>query len=1204
MKIPFWTATRKAQNIAFSYDVKGDALGLTLKRNGLPLPVVQWSQAAPDAALVIAEWLERSAETEDDDVTANDTEILLKPAMVASLGLSTAAALGLPPATTLALDIKPVGRIDEDSFHLKTTWVRLGGQPIRATLAGAILKAEGAVWRVPEPLWSLHKAAQCLSGPLERTERFQKLSELKAIWTDESHLPVTSDAYLQDIRIHYAAALSLKLRTLTPDTTEFDPVLFGANTASEANIEGREASEDWDNILSPRAQKLFAEDRFRRESGVRSVYVLKDGEYIFIDPELRPVLKAVRVLQDSAEIERRAFILNPRTVLREKLGEEQSQTLSFERLFIETEQFSQRVAGVDIWRKTVLPWVLPSGNNKWLPEKFGLKVADDFYNVAPQNVPLIIERFEDAQAAQRLSVDVTGLLEPTHPGDIPLSALPVNEQTRLAITNLGLLVDTSSDPNGFSEAAQAWRGQLAEKVFLVVKENFEEVEFSSSLTDFTGQVADLTAPVSIPSMVRTAVKPHQQEGVDWLVHSLQAHHAGVLLADDMGLGKTLQAIALMAWLREDMQKGGRPLAPFLIVAPTGLLGNWQDEIKKHLSSPWLGRLVLAFGGDLKYLKDETGLGLKDIQTGRAALNAASWHDAGVVLTTYETLRDYHFSFARSHFALIVYDEIQKLKNPVSQMTRACKALNADFTLGMTGTPVENRLQDLWSIMDVISPGLLGSSRDFEKRYPATDAPRLQELKALLTSAANDKPPYMLRRLKSDALKGLPAKTITPYIVDMPEKQAAAYSSLVMRAVAGAASGTLGPGGMLQILAHMRGVSLHPVDPTLVPNDFDDYARDSARLSKTLEILDEISHKNEKALIFVEDLAMQERLAVLIYKRFKLDKPPMRINGGVPGPKRQDMVRTFQQDTQHFGVMILSPKAGGVGLTLTSANHVIHLSRWWNPAVEDQATDRVFRIGQTKNVHVHLPLAVHPGPGIRESSFDLRLDALLERKRQLTRDLFMPPEADDGDISELFNEVATGTVVPVEVTSAPEPLAASKWDLQEKAVRPTMVFGGKVIDSGARVWRVPAGKERPTKDIFAIFDGKDIKELIIRDPYALATDRAISAQIAFLSGLANSCRNLGGISIEYAPDISADDVLARKTFGEKFINAFQNKSPLFSLLRRSKKNAYDDFHDRSVEIGIKNAMGHVQIHELLIGRGLEALFNEKFECTITYSPPRI
>jgi len=176
---------------------------------------------------------------------------------------------------------------------------------------------------------------------------------------------------------------------------------------------------------------------------------------------------------------------------------------------------------------------------------------------------------------------------------------------------------------------------------------------------------------------------------------------------------------------------------------------------------------------------------------------------------------------------------------------------------------------------------------------------------------------------------------------------------------------------------------------------------------------------------------------MIQARFKLARLPMRINGSVPGPKRQEMVNAFQAAPGVFDVMILSPKAGGVGLTLTEANHVIHLSRWWNPAVEDQATDRVFRIGQRRDVHVHLPMAVHPDPAIRDSSFDLRLNALIDRKRQLTRDLFLPPDASEGELADLFRQVSLGE--PTQGVEA-EAGSASEAVLLRHRQQPARRFG--------------------------------------------------------------------------------------------------------------------------------------------------------------------
>jgi SNF2 family DNA or RNA helicase len=589
----------------------------------------------------------------------------------------------------------------------------------------------------------------------------------------------------------------------------------------------------------------------------------------------------------------------------------------------------------------------------------------------------------------------------------------------------------------------------------------------------------------------------------------------------MGLGKTVQAIAFMAWLRAEATAGRRSAAPILIVAPTGLLGTWRDEIGRHLAPPRLGPLTPAFGAALKSLREEDSFDDRDIDTGRAALRSEAWQDSGVVLTTYETLRDYHFSFAKTRFGLIVFDEVQKLKNPASQLTRAAKTLNGAFVLAMTGTPVENRLQDLWSIMDVAAPGLLGSSRDFERRHPADDVAALGALKAQLTEEADGRPPHMLRRLKTDALEGLPTKHIHRFEAEMPPLQARAYRDLVIRAAAGASGGTMGQGGMLSILAGMRGVSLHPVDPRLAVGDLDAYAQDSARLAHTLSVLQEIAAKREKALVFVEDLAMQDRLAGLIQTRFALRHTPIRINGGVPGIRRQELVRRFQEAPAGFDVMILSPKAGGVGLTLTAANHVIHLSRWWNPAVEDQATDRVYRIGQSRDVHVHLPMAVHPDPLIRATSFDLRLDALIERKRQLTRDLFLPPGGEEADLAELFREVSEPGPAPTEMTPASPDASPAPRSTTRAA--------------GSLNWRVEAGEPRPTDEIMTFFAGRRISHVRIRDPYALCRRANRTAQIAFVRGLASAASSLEAVTVQYAPDVpgDSDDAAQRRDFGSAF-----------------------------------------------------------------------
>ena len=1260
---------RKAQRHSFIWREEDGDLVVTLEQAGSSFPTSQWPTLRPDSTGTISSLLSAQSDNGEalPDIQLNDAHLRLTPQAVASLSASSAATLGLPSTTPLALDLRARNRIDEDAFRLSVRWVRPGGQPVRAELRGAILLTDSGPRRVPEPLWSLHNAADPLTRPLDKSDRFEALARLREHWPEDPQLAVESEAYLKDLRVHYAASLSLKLKTLTPDRTEFDPVLFSARTVSEAGENGEAIDEEADSILAPSAQKLFANDRFRRDGQARPVYVLQNGEYLFIDPALRPALDVVRRLQDAPEAQRRSFILNPRKVMRESLGQEKADEIDLENLFIDTEQFSARVSGVDIWRAPVLPWIIPSQKNKWIPEQFGLRIGEDYFALPAKNIAEVTRRVEKAAENSQPDVDVEGLLEPAQEdGPPPPARLPVNDQSRAALASLAPFSESHNRNNDLEPEAKdsQWDAATQGKLFLVVHDNFEEVEYAPlGLTESLDEAP--AEPINTPALLQSTLKSHQIEGLTWLAHSSIAGRPGALLADDMGLGKTIQAIAFMALLQSEAAAGRRPRAPFLIVAPTGLLGTWRTEIEKHLRDPQLGQLVPAFGGNLKLLRDEDSFGSRDIETGKASLDAANWRDAGVVLTTYETLRDYHFSFARTRFGLIIYDEIQKLKNPGSQMTRAAKALNADFTLGLTGTPVENRLQDLWSIMDVVAPGFLGASRDFEKRHPSDNIEALARLKAQLTDPIKGRPPYMLRRMKGEVLDGMPTKTVHPLEMDMPPAQANAYRDLVIRAAAAGAAGTLGKGGMLTTLANMRGVSLHPIDPRQAPDDLGAYAQDSARLAQTLAILENISRANEKALIFVEDLAMQERLAGLIGDRFNLARRPTRINGGVPGHKRQALVEAFQARPGIFDVMILSPKAGGVGLTLTAANHVIHLSRWWNPAVEDQATDRVFRIGQTKDVHVYLPMAVHPDPDLAASSFDLRLNALMERKRKLTRDLFFPPDASDGELGDLFREVSlereiepenssisaepstddackfeasTGSAAPprdpvkpeprepikavetVESVDALEPVepsgntsnelpeleqkADSLETVQESADRRVLSLSKAIADAQIKLWRRGPGEPRPTDEILALFSGLHITKVAIRDPYALASYSARSSQIEFLQALKSSARALESVLIEYAPEAEGDldDVTSRREFGSGYASSFGSSPPKLLLVRRSKRSRDDDFHDRFIEVDIRHAAGTIKTHQLTIGRGVEALYNDRRQCTVTYAPP--
>ena len=953
--------------------------GLFRRASSEIVRVSEWPRAAPEAgqaALALARALDN-----DGQISEEAEGIVLPPQLVARLDEADAFALGLPPATSITLQLNSGGSLAEGTIKVDTKWVRRGGLPVRADIAGARLREGGRVGRIPEPIYSAFQAALAVNAADDPDQRRAAFAELRSTLGDDIGTGIEADGFLERVRIAYAANFSLNAKT-DHGRFDFDPVLFSKNASESA--EGDLVDEEEASLLTPQDNQHF-QRRFRGQDGGRRSYLLSDGTLLFLDPMLGKALDIVRAKQVGTSQEKREFLRSPQRILREKLkldaaGDDEAA----DRLFIETQQFSERVSGIEVWQKPVLPWIKPKPNS-WLPEGFGLRIGDPpdarHVELAPGEAETIASEVETAIDAGKETIAWR---------DESIPATPTTLQAARAIADLER--EIADEVEG--RASDRTERESVDIFFLQVGENFEQLDYAR-LPRPDAELQDFDVP-ELPKGLRSEPKPHQVKAFAWFVEAWERRMPGVLLADDMGLGKTFQALMFLLWLRSKTphQK------PVLIVAPTGLLRNWQAELSQHIEAELIGPVVEAFGANLRNFRLEAG---SDIRGGTSRLDVSEWNDAGIVLTTYETMRDYHMSFARIPFAAIVYDEIQKLKNPASQMTRAAKALNGTIQIAMTGTPVENRLQDLWSIADTVYPGFLGSSREFESSFPVNDLERLGDLQHRLIERDKELPPFMLRRMKDEILTGLPEKMARKYSVEMPTAQAQAYDIVLARARALRESGE--QGAMLKVLHMLRGTSLHPSPPRGISN-IDEYIGQSARLKKTFEILEEVKQRGEKALLFCEDLEMQAFLAMAIQERFSLERRPMCISGKVAGHKRQEMVTAFQSSPTSFDVLILSPKAGGVGLTITAANNVIHLSRWWNPAVEDQATDRAYRIGQTRPVTIHIPMAVHPDEAIGPSSFDERLDALMERKRSLSRGLLMPPES-DRDVEDLLSDVLDG-----------------------------------------------------------------------------------------------------------------------------------------------------------------------------------------------------
>ena len=524
---------------------------------------------------------------------------------------------------------------------------------------------------------------------------------------------------------------------------------------------------------------------------------------------------------------------------------------------------------------------------------------------------------------------------------------------------------------------------------LIVKANVDEVDYAEPYGDLG--VPTGSKPL-LPTSLKTNVRllEHQLAGVAWLQHlwgrSPRACR-GALLADEMGLGKTLQLLTFIVWCLEH----DPAVDPFLIVAPVSLLENWKQEINKFFEPGTLPVLTL-YGPTLREKRlPRATIQEELLRAGIARLLTRGWlGNAKVVLTTYETLRDLEFSLARQKWSVMVCDEAQKIKTPNAMVSRAAKKQNARFKVACTGTPVENTLTDLWCLFDFIQPGLLGSLRCFAERYrrpieAETDEEksRVEELRRLIASQT-------LRRSKAEVAQDLPRKIVDRGCRALPisEEQRLQYHSALSKFSLGHGAGSsVGFYDHIRLLLHLRKVCSDPRSPGHDPKKLRPLAeleRCSPKMRWMLTELLAIRARGEKAIVFCEFRDLQRTIQHAIFERLTLIADI--INGDTSAAderadNRQKRIEIFQKKPG-FGVIILSPAAVGFGLNIQAANHVIHFTRAWNPAREDQATDRAYRIGQDKDVFVYYP-AVVAGDF---ATFDEKLDRLLEIKRKLSQDM--------------------------------------------------------------------------------------------------------------------------------------------------------------------------------------------------------------------------
>ena len=745
------------------------------------------------------------------------------------------------------------------------------------------------------------------------------------------------------------------------------------------------------------------------------------------------------VLLDNARLSAAKEILTNRRIPKSQVASFlQTPTAYLDAAMIDLDTgFSLRVHGAEKFSHRYFGDIEKSGVDWFLCPEGNVESPEQLRNIIDSETLFdeVAELYENAKKTCSEIIDL---------GDV-LIDVSNNPRVELILSEIkdaleqGMLSTRDENDNGPLDE----QSQIQDKAVVAIDSNDEHIEYSKDAR-VTG--LDLSHIDFATSNLQRLPFPHQEEGIRWLLAHLEQiqsvkEPSGALLADDMGLGKTyMTLVALAEWYRR-CTNDGRSKKPVMVVAPLGLIENWQAEVAATFkTSPFRDIVVLQAGGDLARFRiagagRETSQDFDDAQiindadSIRYALKIGNVYGIDrldmperLVLTTYQALRDYQFSLSRVDWSIVAFDEAQNLKNPNALATRAAKGLKADFKLLATGTPVENTLKDFWCLFDTAVPGLLGAWQQFRQSFIApilsADPSTLNEVRIDIGRALRTKVgDYMLRRTKAERLKGLPAKRIFYGDAEAGKENFLQVLSAVMSGaqleyydnIVSNVKNCPPERKMAILLGSLRRLKVasihHEIDAKYpIPkstNELIERAKLSPKIQSLISILIDIKKRQEKVLVFAETKAVQAYISALITSIFKISVDI--INGDTKAvaskqesQTRKALIDRFQSQSG-FGVIIMSPVAAGVGLTVVGANNVIHLERHWNPAKESQATDRVYRIGQTRDVSVYIPMALHP----KIRSFDQHLNALLATKIDLSDAVVANPPIEASDLADCF-----------------------------------------------------------------------------------------------------------------------------------------------------------------------------------------------------------
>lgn len=1068
----------------------------------------------------------------DDLATKHDRDYAMAWEQVFELSRSRAyassfALLELPPSLPLVPQLQSHGSLTDPDFAIAIGgWTDTVGSSVRIeALAGAIVRADGALGLLPAPVWRLLSALAIFDA---RPPEDRNPATTRRHWGQIRRLAVEANAVLDNFLVRSIA--------VTPETLDigFRRVQIGGTSVVEIQPSFENAPERWLEVF----------DQWDKVPRYINIPTPQGAVHVTFTEPVRSVLREIKRLpgRRAAGARAEAFILNPIAalgddaakvidvdqftaardragiqfekfrpiILRDAAGYPGDVGIEIDlpdgdtvrKMFADTLEFHAFVTALDerlqkqlqlfSWREfefeldgdsphhladlqdaltarknpTIIRYdriydlssyydrIIGIGESQPFLSTYIVKKSDEegwfqknllavlkfrpqdatedvTFPLSPDGLPEIATAIAEARDDGRTTVKLPGC-----PSELPIDAV----DTAVAAFEAAL-----NQPPPLAQPETDQEQKSRPRPTLLIKSNIDALDHSESREQ---RLVGIGAPMERPRALRTEVilLPHQVSGVARLQHLFEAspeHCRGVLLADDMGLGKTLQLLTFITWAFELNPE----LPPALIVAPVSLLENWQNEMTRFFE-PGAISVLTAYGDALADLRVPRSSIDADLQgEGLVRFLKPGWRgNAKIVLTTYETLRDLEFTFAQDQWSILVCDEAQKIKNPNALVTRAAKKLNVRFRVACTGTPVENSLTDIWCLFDMVQPGLLGALNTFGREYGRIIETRSDSAAEKLEALRHLIEPQVIRRSKKDVATDLPRKIeAKPCRVNMSNEQRMLYAGaleLYNRQSDDDGQAALHHLGLLQHLRLICADPRHYGIETFVPEPLASYCRKAPKMDWLLRTLHHIrtldSGRGEKALIFAEHRDVQRLLQH--YIRAELGIVPAIVNGdtavsATANRSRQKIITEFQNEPG-FGVLILSPLAVGYGVNIQAANHVIHYLRHWNPAKEDQATDRAYRIGQKKDVTVYCPLTDAPD----FKTFDVKLDELLEIKRSLAGDMLegvgavsladfnLRDIAPDGERT-LRNDPVTLDLVERSAPGFFEALAAALWQKQ-------------------------------------------------------------------------------------------------------------------------------------------------------------------------------